>query len=198
MAGIQAYMSGQNGNTATKAGTTALSFLSGPTGMAVTTGLGLLQGWLQGRAQSQLRNRINEVSSPDYLFGLQAQFARQQAGQFADIARAEQLGAQTAADRTRARYNRAGLSGVGDAVAQNAEIGSFLTGRAAANRLKLESLRMAQEQRNAELQALSGLMGTPYGSASPMSMAIAGAGTGLEAAVKAAYANQMSGRGGGY
>lgn len=178
-----------------------LGFLAGPWGMAATTGVGLLQGYLQGNTQrdryNRFQTRLNEISSPEYLNRLTQQMRTQRAGEFSAITRGSQLSGQAAADATRARFARAGLSGVGERVSRGAETQAIMQGRQTSARLSMEIARMAAQQRDAELRSMQALMNTPYGNVSPISSAIAGAGSGLEAAVNAAYANELAGAQGG-
>ena len=187
--------SNKNAKSSTK---DALSLLSNPFVAGGVVAAGALSNFLGANRQSSfyndLQGRITGASSPDRLDAIFRTLIQAESGTFNRISRGEQLGAQTSAERTRASFRRAGLSGVGESVAGGADISAFLKGQRARDVFRIELLKRAQDQQRLEVNSLMGLLNTPFGAVSPASAALSGAGTGIEALVNAKYAEQLAGR----
>lgn len=178
---------------------TALGALGGPIGMGIATiGGGLLQGFLGGNAQKSfyddMNARITAASSEARGNQIYGNLVARNAGSFNQLALDQRMLAQNNADSSSAAFSRAGLSGIGESQKRSADIGAYLKGRSARDAYKLELQQLAGQQQNREVAAIQSLMQTPYGSVSPASSALAGAGSGMEAFVNARYADQMAGR----
>lgn len=177
---------------------TGASFLANPLVGLGIAGVGAFTSFLGARSQRKffddISGRIEDTLSPQGFQSRYRDLLGQNAGFEQSALAASRIQAEAQGAGTAARFRRAGLSGVGETLAQGVQSGVASRSRRARDAFRMELAKQAREQQFAEARALQGLLQTPYGAVSPTSAALSGAGVGLEAWQNAKFAEQLAGR----
>ena len=169
-------------------------FLGGPFALPTIAAIGAFSSFLGARSSQGLEQRFTEAGSEERLDEIFRANLGRQSGAFAASQRGERARAEARGGATVARFRRAGLTGVGEGVAQGVRAGVSLNAQRARDSFRLEILKNSQRQQQQEQAALLSLMGTPHGGVSPTSAALGGAGAGIEAVQNARFAEQFFGK----
>ena len=161
-------------------------------------GVGAFASFLGARSQknhfNDMQGRIDQALSPEALDETYQGLLGRSSGAIQAMRTDSRLQGQAQGGAAMAQFRRAGLSGVGETVSQGIQSGITSRSQRASEAFKFELMKQAQQQQYAQVQAMQGLMQTPFGGVSPAQASLAGAGAGLEAFGNSAYAEQFYGR----